>query len=231
MRRSAILSSSIVLTPGWHASLSGGSTDASRLPERAMRSISWAVFRLIIASSSCAFGRLRPPTRPSADLPGERGGGDGGHHLPAYLIDCAHAVDLRNQALAAVVVEHRDRLLEVDLDAGLDRLCLVVLALHQAAAVGSANGGARRVGALAHRADEPARQAAEQLLEVDLEVQDAVEPAAQFVHQLVERLGLGDGAREPVDDEAPPGVRLPEAVGDHRDHDLVRDVVDRGHDW
>src|ERR1700674_1336587 len=144
MSRSAILSSSIVLTPGSHASLSGGSTDASRLPARAMRSISWAVFRLIICSSS-AFGRLGPPTRPSADLPGERGGGGGvycGHQLPAYLVDCAHAVDLRNQALAAVVVEHRDRLLEVDLDPGLDRLCLVVLALHQAAAVGSAGGGA-----------------------------------------------------------------------------------------
>src|SRR5258708_11100 len=230
MSRSAILSSSMVLTSGWHASLRGGSTAASRLPARAMRSISWAVFRLIIGSSLCALGGLSPPTRPSADLPGERGGGDGGHHLAAYLINCAHAVDLRNQALAAVVVEHGDGLLEVDLDPGLDRFRLVVLPLHQCAAVGRAGGGARRVGALADRADEPAGEAAEQLLEVDLEVEDAVEPAAEVVHHVVEGHGLGDRAREAVDDETPLRVRLPEAVGDHRDHDLVRDVVARGQD-
>src|SRR5207245_2860152 len=37
-------SSSIVLTPGRQASFRGGRTDASKLPARAMRSISWAVF-------------------------------------------------------------------------------------------------------------------------------------------------------------------------------------------
>src|SRR6202521_3375640 len=177
MSRSAILSSSIVLTPGSQASFRGGSTEASKLPARAMRSISRAVFRLIICSLSALGGLGAPPPSASrTDLPGERGGrggGDGGHHLPAYVIDCAHAVDLRNQAAAAVVVEHRDRLLEVDLDARLDRLRLVVLALYEAAAGGCADGGAGRGGALADGADEPPGQAAEQLLEIDLEVEDA----------------------------------------------------------
>src|ERR1700686_3166427 len=134
MRRSAMRSSSIVLTPGSHAAFRGGRTDASKLPARAMRSISWAVFRLIIGSSSCALCRLGSPTRRfRADLPCKRGCLDCGHDLAAYLIDCAHAVDLRNQAFAPVMVEHRDRLREVNLDPGSHRLSLVVFALDQLA--------------------------------------------------------------------------------------------------
>src|SRR5450759_3469741 len=133
MRRSAIRSSSIVLIPGSHASRSGGSTDASRLPARAMRSISWAVLRLIIRSS-CALCRL---------------GRHRGHDVAADVIDCAHAVDLGNQALAAVVVEHGDGLLKVDLDPRLHRLRLVILPLDQVASIGYAQGRDGRVSALA----------------------------------------------------------------------------------
>src|SRR5579864_1906866 len=227
--RSAMRSSSMVLTPGSHASFRGGSTDASKLPARAMRSISWAVFRLIICSSS-AFRRLGPPTRPLAVLTGQRGGGDGGHHLLAYLLDCAHAVDLGNQALAAVVVEHGNRLLEVHLDPRLDRFGLVVFALDELMPVGQARGGPRRVGALALRADEAAGQAPEQLLEVHLEVENPVEMPAQLEHQRVQGLGLRDGAWEAVDDETAQAVGLHEPVANHPDHDVVRHVVARRQD-
>ena len=46
----------------------------------------------------------------------------------------------------------------------------------------------------------------------------------------VERLGLRDRAREAVEDEALPGVRLLDALGDDADHDVVGDELARLHD-
>src|SRR5437867_2578618 len=98
------------------------------------------------------------------------------------------------------------------------------------AAVGRADGVVRRVGALALRTDGPARQPLEQLLDRDAKVDHPVEALAQLDHERVEGVGLGNGTRKAVDDEARLAVRLAEAVADHADHDLVGDVLARSED-
>src|SRR2546426_5726236 len=70
----------------------------------------------------------------------------------------------------------------------------------------------------------------QKLLDRDLQVDDPVEALAELVHQVVERLGLGNCSRKAVHDEARAAVRLAEAVADDADHDLVRDVLPRRQD-
>ena len=94
-----------------------------------------------------------------------------GQDLTTYLVNGASPVDLRNQVLAPVVVEHRDGLAQIDLDPRLHSLLLVVFALDDLRAVSLAFLRARRVRALARRAHQPARQAPEQLRRLDTQIE------------------------------------------------------------
>ena len=57
----------------------------------------------------------------------------------------------------------------------------------------------------------------------DLKVQHVVHGDALLVEHLVEHLGLRDGAREPVEDEAVAAARVLDGLFDDADHDVVRD--------
>jgi len=66
-------------------------------------------------------------------------------------------------------------------------------------------------------AQAPPGQPPYDLLVVDLEIEDDVEHRAEVAENGVELVGLGDGAREAVEQEAALGVVLAEPVADHRD--------------
>jgi hypothetical protein len=70
----------------------------------------------------------------------------------------------------------------------------------------------------ARAADPPPGQAPQELGLGDVEVDDRVEGLAEVLQQTCERLGLGDGARKAVEDEAP-GAAQP--LGHHPDDDIV----------
>src|SRR5256885_16756351 len=106
--------------------------------------------------------------------------------MVAYLVDCAPAVNLGHEPGRTVVVEDWNGLLEVDLDPRPDSLGLIVLALDELASVGGALPRCRRKGALALRADQATGQAPQQLVDLDLQIDDAVEALAQLHHQSVE---------------------------------------------
>lgn len=58
---------------------------------------------------------------------------------------------------------------------------------------------------------------------IDLKLDDGVELQLLLVEHGLQRLGLGDRAREPVENEALRGIRLRDPVADDADDDLVRD--------
>ena len=73
----------------------------------------------------------------------------------------------------------------------------------------------------------PARQPPDHLLVGNVEQEHGGDPPTELRQLLIERLGLLDRAREPVEDEAVPGVLLLKPLGDHRDDQLVGNQVTR----
>ena len=63
----------------------------------------------------------------------------------------------------------------------------------------------------------------------DLDEQRGGQPAAELVELLAQRVGLADGAREAVEQEAVVALLL-DLVQDHRDHELVGDEVAADHE-
>src|SRR5688572_26512064 len=115
MNLSPARSRSPVVTPGRHIPRSIARQPATISPASAITSISSGVLRTIIGLELQA---------------GERGA-----NLVTHLLGVARSVDAPQHALAIVVVDQGLRLLLVLLQAVLDDLGLVVLALDQAAAV------------------------------------------------------------------------------------------------
>ena len=66
------------------------------------------------------------------------------------------------------------------------------------------------------------RQPVDQDLTADPQVDDGIDPPAELVQLAVEGLGLGDGPRKAVQDEAVFCVRLLQSLLDDVDHQVVR---------
>src|SRR5690606_16228250 len=110
----------------------------------------------------------------------------------------------------------------IDLEAVLARLGLVVRALVQVRRVGVGGRIELEVVDLAGGlGDAPAREAADDLLVVDGQLEREVQGLAPLVEEAVEDLGLLGVAGVAVQEEALPGVVLGETVGDHLVGDLV----------
>ena len=139
----------------------------------------------------------------------------------------ARAVDPPHQPLLVVVVDQRLGLLVVDAQPVADHVRLVVVALDQTRAVliadalvlGRVELDVVVVAGL--HAHPPAREPADDLLVGHVDQQRRGDPAAQLGQLLVERLGLLDRARKAVEDEAVLGVVLLQALGGHRDDQIV----------
>ena len=118
-----------------------------------------------------------------------------------------------------------------------ERLLVVVRALHERLARHVVRHGLLRrveelvVAAATGRVDEAARDAADQELVGDLQLDDVVKLLLALAEHLVELLGLRRRAREAIEDEAllARAVRL-KLVLDHADHDLVLDKAALVHD-
>ena len=219
MWSSATASSSPVVTPGRTAARTACERPAVTSPEARISSISCGGLDLDHASTplreqrdartGSARHRAAPTPQSRARLPGssstpralERAGRD--------LLDLTDRVDAGEQALAIVEARQRGGLFPVDLQAVPDGLGLVVVALHHLAVDQHAAAG------------EPT----DELLLVDDQLEDPVELLAQVGQRGPQLLGLGDRAREPVEQEAGLGIRLGQPVLDHRHGDLVGDEV------
>src|ERR687886_1816836 len=127
----------------------------------------------------------------------------GRREAPRDPVDVAHAVDLHEEAALPVDVHERGRLLDVHVLAVPDDIFGVV-------------GPALELG--------PALQALDDLVLVDGELDDGVEPRVVRGQHRVERADLRDVAGVAVEHEACAAVRLRDAVLDH----VVRDLV--GHE-
>jgi len=71
------------------------------------------------------------------------------------------------------------------------------------------------------RAGAPAGDAPHQLGVVDFELHDGIERLAQRLEQPVERLRLGEIAREAIENEAATCVALRQALTDHAEHQRI----------
>ena len=127
----------------------------------------------------------------------------------------AHAVDRLQGSLPAVIIHQRGGLLFVGVDAALEHLGIVV--------------GAQRLAA-GGRFAQPVLDPALQDRAVDPELDHAVELEALLLEHPVERDRLRDRARETIEDEAVPGVRLADAVGDDGYDDFVGHQLAAIHD-
>src|SRR5439155_1232661 len=107
--------------------------------------------------------------------------------LPGMPCTASSLIDTQiergNPRLVPVVVEQRQRLFEVHLDAFLHRLRLVILALDEHGAVDRAPDGAGRVCLLVDRAGHAAGQPADELRGLHVHVDDVVEATAQLLEQ------------------------------------------------
>src|SRR5215217_6127411 len=132
-----------------------------------------------------------------------------------HLLDWTHAVDLDELSARLVIGRYHGGIAVVGCKPGLEDLRIVVLADRLAP-------GARFRGPALDPLDEGAL--------VDLELEHRIEPQTLLREHRVEGFGLGDRARKSVEDEALPGVRPVDALGDDADHDVVRDEPARFHD-
>src|SRR6476619_1934836 len=150
-------------------------------------------------------------------------GTDGGQRADGTLgdlVDRSLRGDRAQQASLLVETHERRRLLGVDLEPTADRVGLVVVALEELAGVDVADTFLGRrveldvphVAALTART--PSGQPANHLVVVDLQLEHDVERRTEVVEHVAERLGLGQRAREPVEQEPVLGVVLAEAVAD-----------------
>src|SRR5690606_31247194 len=123
--------------------------------------------------------------------------------------------DLHEPAAAPVVRQDRRGLPVVDLQPLAQRLDVVVAA--RGAAVAGAFGRSRL-------------DALDQHLVRHRDLDHEVQGQALALEQRIKRLGLRDGAREAVEDEALAAIRLLDALGDHLDHQGVGHQLPLVHD-
>jgi hypothetical protein len=102
-------------------------------------------------------------------------------------------------------------------------------------AIRAAIARARRIGfdvkhAATAAAAAPARQAPQQDLRSDLHQHDRIERYAEGRELGREAIGLGDGAREAIEDEAAGGVGPCQTLADDAQHDVVGDQLAGVHD-
>ena len=142
-----------------------------------------------------------------------------------------------DQAGRIVVVEHRlGRLHPLLLVAGADHRLGVVVALVELGAVDVADAGRLRrcadevVDVLGLAADATAAHPLQQLLEAQVEDRHRRDAAVKLCQRGVQRLGLGERAREAVQDEPALGVRRRQALAEHADDHVVGHEVAAGHD-
>src|SRR5581483_956186 len=204
MYSSAIASSSAVEIPGRTCSPTNASVSATTRPARAICSTSWVLLRMIIATLPCGNAPVPP-----VFLPGSRARGHLVERLPDLgedLLDGPVGVDPDHvPPRRAVVVDERSGLLVVELEPAPDRLRRVVRAVLLR-------------GALHHPLDQGTPVG-------NLELEHDVQGAVELAEQLVERLRLRHRAGEPVEDESRQRVPPAEAVADHPDHQAVVDEL------
>ena len=172
-------------------------------------------------------GRARKPPRPN-------GGGTGGEgdQAPTWARMASTTVSLEveftssSRPSCAVEVRQGGRLLVVDVQTVGDGLLGLVVALHHLAAALVADaldlgrGGLDVVDGAAVHAGPPGGQAVEDDLAGHVQVDGGLELDAELRQQHLQGLGLGDGAREAVEQEAGLAVVLQEALA-HDAHDQV----------
>src|SRR6266540_1090661 len=134
---------------------------------------------------------------------------------PADVRDRGHAVDRLQRALFRVVIGQRSGLHAIGGNALLQRFGIVV--------------GANGLAALLHLGN-PLLDSLQQLAFVHLELDHRVELHILRIEHAVERLGLGNGARKTVQDEALGRVRLLDPVGHDGHYDVVGAEVAARHD-
>ena len=140
-------------------------------------------------------------------------------------------VDLVEEVALGVEPLERRRLLPIDREPPPGGELVVVGASLERGATDVAELVLRRwlelrvVGPAAVRARVAAHQPPDRELAADRELQDRRERLLGRLERPLQRLGLGDGPREPVEDESLVGVGLLQPVHHHRDDDVVRDVL------
>ena len=150
-------------------------------------------------------------------------------HLGGDLVRRGGAVDPAQDALVVEELDQRLGLLVVGLEPVADHVGLVVVADQQLAAVDVADTLAlgrveigvedvSRLGAGAAPAQPPRDH-----IVGSIDQEDSGEAAAELAHLRLERLGLGNGAGEAVEDEAVGGLVGVDPLGDRADDHLVGD--------
>ena len=148
------------------------------------------------------------------------------HALPD-LADAALAVDLDRDPPLPVEVEDRVGALVEHLGTAPGGLLGVVVAVHEARLVDVAEPVVpgrvvdHVVAARALRADQAAGQPPDQLLELDVQVEQAVDPLADGLQHAVQGLRLRHRAGEAVEQEASAAIGAGDPLPDHVDHHLV----------
>ena len=153
-----------------------------------------------------------------------------------HRVGCLGAVDAGHHPGPVVVRDERLGLIAVDLQPVAHRGLSVVVALVELAAALVAHALLlRRVEQhverrLADAADAASGEPAHQILFVHQDHEGLGDPPVQAVQDLVQGLRLGDGAREPVHQEALGRVGLLQTVLDDADHHAVGDQLARVHE-
>ena len=149
----------------------------------------------------------------------------------ATSLDRMPPVDRLEDAPIAIMAGHLAEGLELDRETGPDGLRSIVLALDERRPIEvAAPRDLRRVAGLVVDvavlgADPATGHPADELLGLDLDLERVVDPAAVLGQGPVERLGLGLGAREAVEDDAGARVGLGQPGEEHPDGDVVGDEL------
>ena len=154
---------------------------------------------------------------------------EGLEELLAHGVRCLFTVDAGEDAEALVVIDEGDGLLFVDVEPVGDCFGVVIATLLEggAAAVALSGGVGRVVGLVVDGAvggaGPAAAEAGDDFLGADVDKEDVVDLLATCCEDVVEGVGLGDGAGKAIEQTAGGGVGLVEAVEQHADGDVVGD--------
>src|SRR5580698_4269647 len=150
-----------------------------------------------------------------------------------HLVELAFSVDRPQDAVLAVELDQRLRLLVIHLQSFRHRRLVVVRALEELVGAtgrrtGLALGLPRRAGqkvedAFAVRAGAASGNAARQLAVVHVHLHHEIQWLSQLFEQGIQRLSLCDVAREAIEDESGLCIGLAQALPDHVQHNLVVD--------
>ncbi len=151
--------------------------------------------------------------------------------LRAHLMDLVVAVNPMKTPTLRIVVDQRQGIAQIHLDAILHDLASVVRALMQRFATGIAYaldvrlGKTLVVGCLAHGTHPAAGESFDEYWLRNIQIQRCAHGRRAARQTQVERFGLGSGAWEPVQEHTSDGVSAIEALNDHLNHQLVRHEV------